>query len=608
MKKHVRKALSLALLGALCAGLCAGCAQKPAREEHEPLTILTGGINYGQFQTLLAETYPEVKLELIGYSGANGSGYAQYLLKNGAVPDIYGQSVFGLQDKQQEYLLDLSGYEFVNSYKTADLKQVTLNGGVYMLPTCQNIIGLYYNKTLFAERGWTVPRSLDELKTLAADITAAGFKPLSAQFALSGNGFFDLFTMAKTDFLSTQAGLEWERDFQAGTATAEEGLSGAVDCIQALLDSGILDPADANGTQEEALNAFFDRSAALYLNAGTLPRFTQNEDGTGDEYGIMPFLGTGPDSTVLITLPIRYYGLSRTLGEPGREEKLADALKVMALLATEEGQEALMTTRVNYMPPLKNSTIPDDSPFREVADVIQSGHTSNLAYAGYEPIIIPVGDKVRDWVAGRCTGADVLALMDELQSAYLNEGLEPVAVAGEDLSQEQVAQLEADALRQAAGAEIGLVSLGEYHAGGSESMTGVCGELFQGDLSQDIVNAVLPGSFQKPISVLTLTGTELRGLMETGLVKEAGEEGFPYVPAGIVVTRNADGTVRDISLEKGGPMDGAGVYTVAVNSADFSGETGRKGDPRETELIMQDVVSAYFAAHSPLSALEPSLK
>ena len=610
MKKKTRKALSLSLAGALCASLVSGCAPKEAEPQagggHEPLTILTAGMRYGAFQELLAETYPEVRLEFISYIGANGTGYSQYLLRNGEIPDICSQGVFTLEEEQQNYLLDLSGYEFCSNYKTADINQVTLNGGVYMLPASQNIIGLYYNRTLFQERGWTVPQNLDEFLALSADVRAAGLRPVAAQFGLAGNGFFDLFTMAKTDFLSTPEGLQWERDFQAGKATAAEGLAGGAELLQTLIDNGVLDPADTERSDSEVLGAFFGREAAMYMNAGTLPRFTQNEDGTGDTYGIMPFFGKDPGDTVIVSLPIRYYGLSKTLAEPGNEQKLEDALKVMSLLATEKGQASLQPQNTAYIAPLKNSTIPEDSPFLEVRDVIQSGHTTTLAHAGYEPILIDVGNKVTDWVAGKCTKDEVLKLIDECQSAYLANGPVFVVEAAQEIDTEQTAQLEAEAIRQAVGADVGLVSLSAYYDG-VQNDTGICGKMFAGGLDQEDFNTIMPSSFLKTLSVLTLTGADIKALLETGLVKEEGAKGFPYVPAGIVVTKDGDGAVKGVTLADGSPFDEAAVYTVSFNRADFSEETGQKGAAKETELVMADVVTAYLKENSPLVPLAPSL-
>ncbi|WP_343247924.1 extracellular solute-binding protein [Diplocloster hominis] len=609
MMKIMRSFAPIALALALSVGLLAGCgaAKKPENGRHEPLTIMMGSIQSAPFLALMHEKYPEVQLDIVSYTGSNTSGYYQYLLENGEVTDIMPMNVFSLQEAQQEFLLDLSGCSFLSNYKTADINQVTLDGSVYAVPMSASIIGLYYNKTLFTEHGWEVPQNFQELKALTGKIKEAGLDPVSAQFELSGNGFFDLFTMAKTNYLSTPKGLQWEQDFKAGNAAAAEGLYEAMTLIQELIDCGFLDAADTGRSYEEGMQRFYSREAAMLLNAGVIPRFTQNEDGTGDQYGIMPFYGGEDDNSVLISAPLCYYGLSKTLEEPGNEQKLEDALKVMEVLSTEEGQKSLIRKPDNYITPLKNEIIPENSPFHEVSDTIRSGHTSNLAYAGYEHLLIGVGDKVRDWVAGKCTGEDVLALIDQMQAEFLSGTLPVITTATRDFTMEETAQLQAEAFRQAAGTEIGLVSLGGYHDG-YENYSGVCGKLFAGGVSQDQINAVVPGLYNDPICVLELLGADIKGLLEAGFVTAEGVDGFPYIPAGIIVTKDTNGKVKQIIMEDGSSFDEAAAYTVAVDLGGFTEEIGRVGSVKETELVVVDVVKDYMSAHSPLSPLESSIK
>lgn len=606
MKKKQGIALALALM--LCLGL-AGCkneTNEPENGEHEPLTMQTFNIDQAAFRAAVEENCPGVRIEFVSYTGGNATGYAQYMLEKGHPTDIYTVSVFGMQERQREYLLDLSGYEFLNNYNTADINQVTLDGAVYMVPASAAIIGLYYNKTLFTERGWAIPQSFEELKTLIRTIRETGIDPVAAQFELAGNGFFDLFTMAKTDFLSTPDGRQWEQDFKDGKATAAQGLSEAAKTIQELMDCGFLDAEDTERSSKETSSRFFNREAAMYLNAGTLPRFTQNKDGTGDEYGVMPYLGPDENQSVLILQPQRYIGLSKELAEPGNEQKLKDALRVMEFLSTKEGQASLLTKHDNYVTPLKNSEIPKDSPFREVEECVRSGHTSTLAYAGYEPIIVGVGEKVRDWAAGKCTGDDVLSLMDQLQTEYLAAGVPAIATASQDLTLEETAQLQAEALRTAAGTDFGMVSLGVMH-GDSENPSGVCGQIFAGGIALDVLNGIVPNFYKDPVCVLTLSGADIRGLLETGFVADEDVEGFPYVPSGLTAAMNADSTVRMITLPDGSLLDEKANYTVAINQDGYTEEVGRLGGAKETEIAIIDAVADYLSAHSPLSPPEPSV-
>lgn len=135
-----------------------------------------------------------------------------------------------------------------------------------------------------------------------------------------------------------------------------------------------------------------------------------------------------------------------------------------------------------------------------MAEEFRTGHTSTLVYAGYEPIMIGVGERARDWVAGKRTGKNVLDLADQLQ---------------------------AEANRLAAGADVGPLSLGGCH-GGVENPTGVCGKLFKGDITQMIANAIPPAYLGELVCVLTLTGGEIRSRLETGLVVDPEADGFPF--------------------------------------------------------------------------------
>ncbi len=607
MKKSIAMLMAVVLM--LCFGVtgCQSAGENTSGDGHEPLTLLSLNIDQSAFTAALEENCPGVGIEFISYTGGSGTGYSQYLLDKGHPPDIYTISVFGMQDKQKEYLLDLSGYEFLNNYNTVDINQVTLDGSVYMLPSSAAIMGLYYNKTMFAELGWEVPKNFEEFKALVKVIRETGIDPAAAQFKLPGNGFFDVFTMAKTGFLSTPEGHRWEQEFKNGDATAAEGLSTAVEAIQQLIDCGFLDAEDTTRSSSETTNYFYDRGAAMYLNAGTIPRYTQNEDGTGDEYGIMPFYGPGMDNMVLIQQPQRYFGLSKELAEPGNEQKLEDALRIMEFLSTQEGQTALLSKKDNYVPPLKNSEIPEDSPFYEVEQAIRQGYVSTLAYAGYEPIVIGVGNKVRDWVQGKCTGADVLACMDELQAEYLSTGMPVEGTAACDFTHEETVQLQSEAIRLAAGTDFAMISMGVIR-GGKENMGGACGQIFEGDINEDALISLLPNYCTDVLYVLTLSGADITGLLETGLVTDGGTEGFPYIPAGLTAEMNKDGTVKEVTLPDGSMLDENASYTVAFNKKGFNDEIRQSGNARETDIPIIDAVREYMSAHTPLTPLEPSVK
>jgi raffinose/stachyose/melibiose transport system substrate-binding protein len=104
-------------------------------------------------------------------------------MAGGAGPDVVetpGPSfVFELAKAGQLLPLD----EYVDQYKWSQtvlpwaLNLGKVDGKLYSLPDQVETLVLYYNKTLFAEKGWQPPKTIDDLVTLADTIKEAGLIP-----------------------------------------------------------------------------------------------------------------------------------------------------------------------------------------------------------------------------------------------------------------------------------------------------------------------------------------------------------------------------------------------------------------------------------------------
>ncbi len=64
-----------------------------------------------------------------------------------------------------------------NSF-TADGKTMG-SGNIYGVSPTAEVVGVYYNKTLFEKNGWTVPATFEDFQALLATIKAAGVTPIS---------------------------------------------------------------------------------------------------------------------------------------------------------------------------------------------------------------------------------------------------------------------------------------------------------------------------------------------------------------------------------------------------------------------------------------------
>jgi raffinose/stachyose/melibiose transport system substrate-binding protein len=163
-----KRVLSLILALSCTAALLGGCAgsdtsdDNAASGEHEVITMNAPYRNMSQFYDLVHEKYPEINLEIIPYNGENTSSYMKDMRLSGELPDIYSTTYYtpSRTDDEGDFL-DLSGYDFMDNYTPSRLRDVSYNGGIYMLPMGYSAIGITYNKTLLDANGWTLPTNLD---------------------------------------------------------------------------------------------------------------------------------------------------------------------------------------------------------------------------------------------------------------------------------------------------------------------------------------------------------------------------------------------------------------------------------------------------------------
>lgn len=75
--------------------------------------------------------------------------------------------------------LDLSGYDWISNWNTG-AESCRYNDGIYGIATGMTLMnGIFYNKKMFEENGWTEPTTWDEFIELCDKIQAAGISPLT---------------------------------------------------------------------------------------------------------------------------------------------------------------------------------------------------------------------------------------------------------------------------------------------------------------------------------------------------------------------------------------------------------------------------------------------
>lgn len=522
-------ALALALSMACILSACGNGKPQPAAEsqseEHEPLTIIrSNDLITEVFVEALHESYPEINLQILSYGGRNSSGLAQYSMEQDDMPDIYLTPKAYHKEMMPERLVDLSDYDFINDYSTFLLNSLEADGGIYLLPTGYTVAGMSYNKTIMEENGWAVPTSFEELIALIPLIEAAGYRPFANAINLDGYPFNYFFSLGNTVYFGTQDGVQWKENFLNGKATAagNEGLKEVAQYYNEWIEHDVI-------TNEHMTVTDYMESGDIvfYLSLGLYTYEYQAKNGKTYEFGIMPWLSRDGSNNMLTRDVPRYFGINKHLEEPGNEQKLEDALHVMEFLSSDAGQKALMSmTGTNLCAsPLDMAEMPEDSPYQEVIDVIDSGHTVQQVYVGWEDLIIPLAQDMRAVITGELSVDELPEALDETYNSVVNLGTADLyGTLTETLTYEKTAELCAIAEGKAVNADCALVTLNEYHGNDQYNKVGIGWHLWAGKIDTQRVNLIRPSS--TTISVLTLTGAEIKAMQAGGF--DFDQNGNPY--------------------------------------------------------------------------------
>lgn len=558
-------------------------------DEAVALNLLEVNNNYFRnFTQAVKNSVPDIPLNIEYYSGSNPSGYIEQKLASQDPPDIVYFSGMPSAEFQKKYLLDLSGYDFLENYNLSIVNQRDVDGAVYSLPANYSIICMMYNKTLFEEHGREVPTTHSELVSLCKQIRQEEPEliPITHAGSMPGTYWRLIGEIAQCGFLSTQDGMLWQEKFVAGEASFEEGFGDTINKLQELIDAGAFDIADKEAKNNDVTDNLLNRKAAMSFMIGGFPYLVTNLKDCEDEIGGIPYLGDTPEQQFL-NISVNNIGISKKLSEPGNEKKLEAALKVMEYLSTEEGQNA-MHAAVTDVSPLAGS-VPSEEfpPYKDVWDVFSSGSVAPYILEGYEDIWVEAGTFVKNelFTSGSLDG--LFGKMDELHKLALGKGNAPVRVAtvSEDMTHLQTVQIMADMMLNAGG-DVAVVSDGGA-INGVPNTGGVSGRLFAGELNHQSYSSCIPGNSGKTLVKLTLTGKELFALLEGGHSVTQGSETavFDYYWSGMDAEMK-DGCIVSAVLRNGTPMEESGTYQVVICTGDYDQTAYPDGE--DTGIIVSD--------------------
>ncbi len=360
------------------------------------------------FLDLAAKKLPNIELEFNFVSVDNFNGTLDTQLQAGEGPDILpaGQSEAYVN---AGYLVDLSGQSFIKKYSRASIDAISVNGKPYGVPGISWFEGVFYNKALFEKHGLSVPKTFDEMMALHQKLVDLGIKPQAwgakswEPFAKSPLG------LAIVDYLQTEEGKGFDATIRDGSGKfAGSALKPIFEKWLQYFEKGYVSKDMLQVDYDSALKEFATGKAAMW-ESGPWAVNAIKQTNPDLDFDMMPFVGTKTGNEYLIGGP------GVTFGVNAQSKHQEEALQVIALMATPEGQQALCAGSPGSGSFLEGANIPLPKEFTSVKNVLNGGrvYCPWFVWKGSDAYNAALGKGLQEVLQGNMTIDQVLADMDQ---------------------------------------------------------------------------------------------------------------------------------------------------------------------------------------------------
>lgn len=276
------------------------------------VAIFEGGYKLDFYQATgdkFKEKYPDVEMKLWGNPRVWEQLRARFLAND--VPDVtwpgwgmdYWALVYGGQLLDMNDALDLPAYDGSGKWRdTFDAKLLKLGeykGKQYLLPHHVNVNGWWYSPKLFADNGWTVPKTFEELLALCPQIKAKGIAPITFQGKYPyymTSGFLYPWIISAGGIESLDAAFNLEPGAWKSPAVLK-----AAAMVKELAESGFFQEGAMGLSHTESQTEFLNRKAAM-IPCGTWLYSEMKEvmpPGADMAFMRIPMLESGKNATAI---------------------------------------------------------------------------------------------------------------------------------------------------------------------------------------------------------------------------------------------------------------------------------------------------------------------
>ncbi|GAA4965148.1 N-acetylglucosamine/diacetylchitobiose ABC transporter substrate-binding protein [Actinoplanes utahensis] len=297
----------------------------------------------------------------------------------------------------------------------------TFDGSTVTLNFTYTVWGLWYSKALFAERGWTYPKTWAEMLTLCETIKKAGIAPWTYQGKYPEYLNDPLLTMAaKTGGLDLVKAV----DNLEPAAWRQPGLTQAAEAFAELAGKGYLMSGSEALSHTEAQAAWCQRKAA-FIPCGS---WLEAEQKDVTPAGFDMVMGTVPAASTGDRMPgaaVQAAG-SESYLVPAKAANVAGGLEYLRILFAKESATAFAQAN-NTLPAVAGATdgLTLSSGLGSVRDAVTAaaGDAFNFRFrTWYAPLAKAVDDATGELVNRRISVADWSARIQKASDALAKDG------------------------------------------------------------------------------------------------------------------------------------------------------------------------------------------
>ena len=303
----------------------------------------------------------------------------------GECPDVYTNWTGGslVEYVKSGYAVDLTElvdkYGLRDLYTEASLAQATIDGKIYAIPTKSNTAAVFfYDKAMWADKGYEVPKTIDDLEALCDKMVADGITPfaLANQPQWTGSMYY-MYLVAR------HGGPEIvSKAYDGSGSLVNESTKFAGDKIREWVEKGYF-PEGVNSLSPD--NG--DDRALLYQGAGMMLHGSWQVSSIKSEnpdfyenlgcFAFPEISGSSVDQTAVVgTLGDQFVSFNCT------GDKLEEAFKMVSYFSTDEWMN--MDIAEGNVPPLQAASS-DEPAWQDILSILDNAKTVQLWWDQYLP-------------------------------------------------------------------------------------------------------------------------------------------------------------------------------------------------------------------------------